>query len=98
MAKGKAGQNTISVEDLEMALVGYRMKQQELEERIREMRGRGDGRASASASRTKEDGQTGPVNGRKRTLSASARKRIAVAQKKRWAEHRKKQSQAAKAE
>ncbi|MDQ6704528.1 MAG: hypothetical protein M3Z85_01050 [Acidobacteriota bacterium] len=98
MARGKAGQNTISVEDLEMALVGYRMKQQELEERIREMRGRGDGRGSGRTARAKEASQAGPKNGRKRTLSASARKRIAVAQKKRWAEHRKKLGQAAKAE
>jgi hypothetical protein len=35
---------------------------------------------------------------KKRTLSASARKRIAAAQKKRWAEHRKVQAKAAKAE
>ncbi|MGI8989360.1 MAG: hypothetical protein ACR2I2_07230 [Bryobacteraceae bacterium] len=97
MARGKAGQNTISVEDLEMALVGYRMKQQELEERIREMRGRADGRPE-SATRAKDQTGAGPKNGRKRTLSASARKRIAIAQKKRWAEHRRKLSQAAKAE
>ncbi|MDQ2898573.1 MAG: hypothetical protein M3Y07_02090 [Acidobacteriota bacterium] len=98
MARGKAGQNSISVEDLEMALVGYRMKQQELEERIREMRGHGDGRGAAGATRAKEESESGPKNGRKRTLSASARKRIAIAQKKRWAEHRKKMSQPAKAE
>lgn len=35
---------------------------------------------------------------KKRILSASARKRIAAAQKKRWAEHRKVQAKAAKAE
>ena len=34
---------------------------------------------------------------KKRTLSASARKRIAAAQKKRWAEHRKTLTKAAKA-
>jgi peptidoglycan hydrolase CwlO-like protein len=34
---------------------------------------------------------------KKRTLSASARKRIAAAQKKRWAEHRKSQAKAEKA-
>jgi hypothetical protein len=35
---------------------------------------------------------------KKRTLSVSARKRIAAAQKKRWAEHRKAAAKAAKAE
>jgi hypothetical protein len=35
---------------------------------------------------------------KKRTMSASARKRIAVAQKKRWAEHHKMQAKASKAE
>ena len=35
---------------------------------------------------------------KRRTLSASARKRIAAAQKKRWAEHRKAQAKAGKAE
>jgi hypothetical protein len=32
---------------------------------------------------------SGGATGKRRTLSASARKRIAAAQKKRWAEHRK---------
>ena len=40
----------------------------------------------------------GGTTRKKRTLSASARKRIAAAQKKRWAEHRKAQAKAAKAE
>lgn len=35
---------------------------------------------------------------KKRTLSAAARKRIAAAQKKRWAEHRKTAAKAAKSE
>lgn len=42
---------------------------------------------------------SGPATRKKRTLSASARKRIAAAQKKRWAEHRKTQAKStAKAE
>jgi hypothetical protein len=40
---------------------------------------------------------TGGATRKKRTLSASARKRIAAAQKKRWAEHRKSQAKAEKA-
>jgi hypothetical protein len=38
----------------------------------------------------------GAATRKKRTLSASARKRIAAAQKKRWAEHRKSQAKAEK--
>jgi hypothetical protein len=41
---------------------------------------------------------SGAATRKKRTLSASARKRIAAAQKKRWAEHRKTVAKAAKAE
>lgn len=96
MARGKASQNTMAVEDLEMALVGYRMKQQELEERIRQMRGQNDNRGSSS-SQAKPSGKAEQGSTRK-SLSAAARKRIAVAQKKRWAEHRKKLAQSAKAE
>ncbi len=96
MARGKASQNTMAVEDLEMALVGYRMKQQELEERIRHMRGQNDNRGTSS-TQAKPAGKAQPGSTRK-SLSAAARKRIAIAQKKRWAEHRKKLAQAAKAE
>ena len=39
---------------------------------------------------------SGGATGKKRTLSVAARKRIAAAQKKRWAAHRKAQGKAAK--
>ena len=97
MARGKASQNTMAVEDLEMALVGYRMKQQELEERIRRMRGQNDTRGSSS-SQARPAGKPEKGGSPRKSLSAAARKRIAVAQKKRWAEHRKKLAQTAKAE
>lgn len=45
--------------------------------------------AAASASVSSPAPAAAPATGKKRTLSASARKRIALAQKKRWAEHRK---------
>jgi hypothetical protein len=48
---------------------------------------------SAPAAATAPGGATR----KKRTLSASARKRIAAAQKKRWADHRKSQAKAEKA-
>lgn len=78
------------------ALLGYEHKKSEIEEKIREIRGRlGKGKTSYSSAAEPETAAEKPANGRKRrTLSAEARKRIATAQKKRWAEHRKNQTAA----
>jgi len=78
-----------------MALVGYELEKQKIEEKIREIRSQLGGRNSG----TRVGGDARASSGAKgrRTLSASARRRIAAAQRKRWAEHRKKQAQAAKA-
>ncbi len=80
---------------LAMALVGYELEKQKIEEKIREIRSQLGGRNSG----TRVGGDARASSGAKgrRTLSASARRRIAAAQRKRWAEHRKKQAQAAKA-
>jgi len=76
-----------------MALVGYEIEKQKIEDKIRQIRaqlaGRGVARAVAASA------STGGLR-RKRTLSAAARQRIAAAQRKRWAEHRKKLAQAGK--
>ena len=77
-----------------MALVGYELEKQKIEEKIREIRSQLGGRNSGT--RAGGDAKASGARGR-RTLSASARRRIAAAQRKRWAEHRKKQAQAAKA-
>jgi len=61
-----------------MALVGYEMERKRIEERIRDLQSR--------LGRTTAPKQSAP---KKRTLSASARRRISAAQRKRWAEHRK---------
>ena len=67
-----------------MALVGYEMQRQNLEEKIRQVRAAlGLGKDGAGAA------PVAKVRKRKK-MSAAARKRIAAAQKKRWAEHRKK--------
>ena len=68
---------------LEAALVGLQLRRQQLDEQIMEVRsllGRGTGRRGRPPGQVK--------NGRSR-LSAAARKRIAAAQKRRWAEYRK---------
>jgi hypothetical protein len=68
-----------------MALVGYQMEKQKIDDKIREIEARLGGKHVAAAA-------TGlaKVKVVKRVLSPEARKRIAAAQKKRWAEHRKK--------
>ena len=76
-----------------MALVGYELEKQKIEQKIKEIRAQlGIRRAPAPAGKA---GATEEPQRRK--LSAAARRRIAVAQRRRWAEHRKKQAQAAKA-
>ncbi len=89
MARGKAGQDEAT---LQMALVGYELEKGKIEEKIREIQRQLGRRAKPAAAA----GGTAEAP-RKRVLSAAARKRIALAQKKRWAEHRKKAAAAKKA-
>ena len=78
---------------LQAALIGYEAERQKIQEKIaeiqRQLNGRGRGRrAGASAPDS-------PASNRpRRTMSAAARKRIAAAQKARWAAYRKKQNAA----
>ena len=87
MPRGKAKQDT---DMLTHALLGYEQKKSEIDQKIRDIRSLLGGSRVASQS-NQEVGVSveRPANGRKRTLSPEARKRIAAAQKKRWAEHRK---------
>ena len=88
MARGKT---TEDLSTLQMALVGYQVEKERIEESIREIQARLKGKAVRSPA----SGAPKPA-GVKRSLSAAARKRIAAAQKKRWAAHRKRVAQAAK--
>jgi hypothetical protein len=86
MARGKASTHDLTT--LQMALVGYELEKQKIDQKIQEIQTQlkiKRGRAAAK--------KEGPA--KKRTLSAAARRRIAAAQKRRWAEHRKKMAQAA---
>lgn len=83
-------------EILEAALQGLEAQREKLDQQIAEVRSllgtgaarRGRPRRQASES----SGSSEPTNGRKkRVLSPEARKRIAAAQKKRWANFRKSQ-------
>jgi hypothetical protein len=74
----------LAIEILTAALDGFEVQRNRIDEKIAELRRRLDGSAKPAAA--------SPVSSaprRKRRMSAAARKRIADAQKKRWAEFRK---------
>ena len=72
------GKSTQDLSMLAMALVGYELEKKKIDERIREIRAQLSGGTLA-------DDANAP---KRRKLSKAARKRIAAAQKKRWAERR----------
>ena len=87
MARGKAGEDLTT---LQMALVGYQIEKQKIEDKIRQLQSQLRGRSSLSASSVAPEKKAA---GTKRVLSPAARRRIAAAQKKRWAEHRRRAAQ-----
>jgi len=68
---------------LQMALIGYQSEKEKIEARIQEIRALLNGKSSPVAA-----AETGKPRV-KRVMSPEARERIAAAQKKRWAAHRK---------
>jgi hypothetical protein len=77
---------------LRAALEGLELQRERIEQQITEVRRLLEG--DSGRKRVRRPGKTAAAEkkeptGRKRTLSASARKRIAAAQKRRWAEYRK---------
>jgi len=78
MARGIRTEDTTT---LQMALVGYEIEKLKIEERIREVQAALGGTEAPAAQ---------PEGPKRRKMSLAARRRIAAAQKRRWAEHRKK--------
>ena len=76
-----------------MALVGYQLEKQKIEDKILEIQTQLKGKRLDLPSTAGKR-----VSGTKRVLSPAARRRIAAAQRKRWAEHRKRMAQSGKAE
>jgi len=77
---------------LEAALEGLELQKQRIDEQIREVRARlGGNHRNAANAAVGASPRKGRRGGR-RTLSAEARKRIAEAQRKRWAAFHKKSS------
>ena len=70
---------------LEAALIGFQHKRDKVEQKIAELRSQIGG---TSASRPAPAAASGASAPKKRTMSAAARKRIAQAQKKRWAAYK----------
>lgn len=86
------GRNLDDIATLQMALVGYQLERQKIDDKIREIQSRLGGKSSTASSAPTAKKPAGV----KRVLSEAARKRIAAAQRKRWAEHRKRAAAAAK--
>ena len=84
MPKGKSNRNK---DILEYALAHLEKERAEIQAKIDHVR-RQLGNAVSPAKAPSASASAEPR--RKRTLSAAARKRIAAAQKRRWAEHHKK--------
>lgn len=89
------GRNITDSSTLQMALVGYQIEKEKIEDKIRAIQAQLKGKRTSLSSNS--EAGTAPA-APKRILSPAARKRIALAQKKRWAEHRRRAAQAAKQE
>ena len=87
MPRGRTVQDLAT---LQMALVGYQLEREKIDDKIRQIEAQLRGKNTSSA------GVLGRSPKKKRTLSAAARRRIAAAQRKRWAEHRKRAAQVSK--
>jgi hypothetical protein len=77
---------------LEAALVGLELKRNEIDGLISKIKKQLGGKSSASAAPSAPAPKSAGGTRKRRVLSADARKRIAAAQKRRWAEHRKSQA------
>ena len=95
MAKASASPNR---EILEAALQGLELQREKLDSQIAQVRtllgtrvGRPPKNAASQSGTTSSAGRRGSNGRKRRELSPEARKRIAAAQKKRWANFRKTQ-------
>jgi hypothetical protein len=86
MARAKADQNAAI---LEYALHHLERERDEIQAKIDHVLGQLGGRTNPAPTDTPKPANAAPVARKKRVLSEAARKRIAAAQKRRWAEHRK---------
>jgi hypothetical protein len=81
---------TLDPSILSAALEGLEQQQRKIDEQIREVRSMLGHRRPGRPAKNSTPETTGPVR-KRRSMSASAKRRIAAAQKKRWAEYHKQQ-------
>ena len=79
---------TWALQGLEQEITATRQRLQELESQARTLRGSARGGAAPAADRATPASTAAPKARKKRKLSADARRRIAEAQKRRWAKAR----------
>ncbi|HUO28413.1 MAG TPA: hypothetical protein VMU80_04280 [Bryobacteraceae bacterium] len=70
---------------LEAALIGFQRMREQLDQKIADLSGQLNGRAVSHPASVSTPVGAAPL---RRTMSASARRRIALAQKKRWAAYK----------
>ena len=91
------GRHVQDLATLQMALVGYQIERQKIDDKIREienqLKAHFKGKMNLAVPGVDGEGKAART---RRELSPAARKRIAAAQKRRWAEHRKRMAQAPK--
>ena len=83
--KAFAGLSMTDAEILEAALLGLERQRSEIEEKMAELRRQLDDRAGRPARSTAAVNAAAPTVPKKRTMSAAGRRRVAAAQRKRWA-------------
>jgi hypothetical protein len=71
-----------------MALIGFAAERQKITQKIAEIQAQLNGRSRRAGTPV----APAPATRKRRRMNASARKRIAAAQKRRWAEYRKKKA------
>ena len=88
MPRGRSKEDQVM---LEMALIGYQHEREKIAGIIQELQARLKGTAASpvKAPAKKAVKKAAKTAGGRRVMSPAARHRIALAQKKRWAEHRK---------
>src|SRR5881396_2168346 len=87
--KAFAGLSMNDTELLEAALIGLERQRSEIEEKMAELRQRLDDWAGRPARSAAAVNTAAPTTPKKRTMSPAGRRRVAAAQRKRWAELKK---------
>jgi hypothetical protein len=91
--KAFRGLSMSDVEILEAAVIGLEAKRSEIEEKMAELRRQLDDRAGRPGRSGVAVNTAAPPVLKKRTMSAAGRRRVAEAQRKRWAELKKTQAE-----